>query len=71
MTVKIPSIGLRGLEGYRVQVQVQVVEGKESMVIVGLPDTSIKESKERVLPAMHSLDCDMTEQKVVVNLSPS
>jgi magnesium chelatase family protein len=71
MTVKIPSIGLKGLEGYRVQVQVQVVEGKESMVIVGLPDTSVKESKERVLSAMHSLDCDMTEQKVVVNLSPS
>jgi magnesium chelatase family protein len=41
------------------------------MVIVGLPDTSVKESKERVLSAMHSLDCDMTEQKVVVNLSPS
>lgn len=49
MTVKIPSIGLKGLEGYRVQVQVQVVDGKESMVIVGLPDTSIKESKERML----------------------
>ena len=41
------------------------------MVIVGLPDTSVKESKERVLSAMHSLDGDMIEQKVVVNLSPS
>ncbi|WP_071392622.1 YifB family Mg chelatase-like AAA ATPase [Bacillus tuaregi] len=71
MTAKIPSIGLKGLEGYHVQVQVQVVEGKESMVIVGLPDTSVKESKERVLSALHSLDCVMTEQKVVVNLSPS
>jgi magnesium chelatase family protein len=49
MTVKIPSIGLKGLEGYCVQVQVKVVEGKESMVIVGLPDTSVKEPKERVL----------------------
>jgi magnesium chelatase family protein len=54
LTVKISSIGLQGLEGYRVQVQVQVVEGKESMVIVGLPDTAVKESKERVLSAMHS-----------------
>lgn len=41
MIVKISSIGLKGLEGYRVQVQVQVSEGKESMVIVGLPDTSL------------------------------
>lgn len=69
MTVKIPSIGLKGLEGY--PIQVQVVEGKESMVIVGLPDPSVKESKERMLSAIHSLDCDMTDQKVVVNLYPS
>ena len=71
MTVKISSIGLKGLEGYCVQVQVQVTEGKESMVIVGLPDTSVKESKERVLSAVHTLGCDMSEQKIVVNLSPS
>lgn len=71
MTVKIYSIGLKGLEGYRVQVQVQVSEGKESMVIVGLPDTSVKESKERVLSALHSLGCDVSENKIVVNLSPS
>ena len=71
MTVKISSIGLKGLEGYCVQVQVQVTEGKESMVIVGLPDTSVKESKERVLSAVHTLGCDLSEQKIVVNLSPS
>lgn len=71
MTVKICSIGLKGLEGYCVQVQVQVTEGKESMVIVGLPDTSVKESKERVLSAVHTFGCDLSEQKVVVNLSPS
>ena len=69
MTVKISSIGLKGLEGYRVQVQVHVFEGKESMVIVGLPDTSVKESKERVLSAVQSLGCDVSEQKIVVNLS--
>lgn len=71
MTVKISSIGLKGLEGYCVQVQVQVTEGKESMVIVGLPDTSVKESKERVLSAVHTFGCDLSEQRVVVNLSPS
>ena len=41
------------------------------MVIVGLPDASVKESKERVLAAVHTLDCDVTDQKIVVNLSPS
>lgn len=71
MTVKILSIGLKGLEGYRVQVEVSVSKGKESMVIVGLPDISVKESKERVLSAVHTLACDVTDQKIVVNLSPS
>lgn len=71
MTVKISSIGLKGLEGYRVQVQVNVSDGKESMVIVGLPDTSVKESKERVLSAVHTLGCDVSDEKIVVNLSPS
>ena len=49
----------------------QISPGKESMVIVGLPDASVKESKERVLSAIHTLDCDVTNQKIVVNLSPS
>lgn len=71
MTIKISSIGLKGLEGYRVQVEVQVSKGKESMVIVGLPDASVKESKERVLAAVHTLKCNVTDQKIVVNLSPS
>lgn len=41
------------------------------MVIVGLPDASVKESKERVLSTLRSLECDVTDQKIVVNLSPS
>ncbi|WP_153127254.1 YifB family Mg chelatase-like AAA ATPase [Peribacillus tepidiphilus] len=71
MTVKVSSIGLKGLEGYRVQVEVQVTPGTESMVIVGLPDASVKESKERVLSVVRSLECDVTNKKIVVNLSPS
>ncbi|MFC0472233.1 magnesium chelatase domain-containing protein [Halalkalibacter kiskunsagensis] len=71
MTVNVSSIGLKGLEGYRVQVEVQVSKGTESMIIVGLPDTSVKESKERVLSAIRTLECDVTDQKIVVNLSPS
>ncbi|WP_159433179.1 hypothetical protein [Bacillus massilinigeriensis] len=43
MTVKVLSIGLKGLEGYRMRVEVQASPGMNSMVIVGLPDTSEKE----------------------------
>ncbi|MGG3470450.1 YifB family Mg chelatase-like AAA ATPase [Neobacillus pocheonensis] len=71
MTVKVSSIGLKGLEGYRVQVEVKISPGTESMVIVGLPDASVKESRERVVAAISHFKVDVTDQKVVVNLSPS
>lgn len=70
MTVNVSSIGLKGLEGYRVQVQVRISPGKESMVIVGLPDASVKESRERVIAALSHFGEDVTDQKVVDNLSP-
>lgn len=71
MSVKVTSIGLKGLEGYRVQVEAQVKEGIESFVIVGLPDASVKESKERVSAALHSMNFPLVDMKVVINLSPS
>ncbi|MFE8698136.1 YifB family Mg chelatase-like AAA ATPase [Cytobacillus sp. FJAT-53684] len=71
MTVKVMSIGLKGLEGYRVQVEVRISQDTESMVIVGLPDASVKESRERVLASIAHFDLDVTDKKVVVNLSPS
>ncbi|MCC3359629.1 YifB family Mg chelatase-like AAA ATPase [Bacillus sp. REN16] len=71
MTKKVSSIGLKGLEGYRVQVEVRIRPGTESMVIVGLPDASVKESRERVIAALSFFDMDVTDQKVVVNLSPA
>jgi magnesium chelatase family protein len=71
MSCKVTSIGLKGLEGYRVQVQVQVVEGMESIVVVGLPDASVKESRERVSAALRSLGFPLVDMKVVINLSPA
>ncbi|MFK4998673.1 magnesium chelatase domain-containing protein [Bacillus sp. N9] len=70
MAVKVSTIGLKGLEGYRVEVEVHVSTATESMVIVGLPDASVKESKERVLAVLQQQECDVTDQKIVVNLSP-
>ena len=71
MSVKVTSIGLKGLEGYRVQVEVQVKEGMESIVIVGLPDASVKESKERVSAALHDMGYSLVDMKVTINLSPA
>jgi hypothetical protein len=71
MTVKVSSIGLKGLEGYVVQVEVRISPGTESMVIIGLPDASLKEPRERVIATLSHFAVDLTDQKVVVNLSPA
>lgn len=71
MSLKVASIGLKGLEGYRVDVEVQVKNGFDSIVIVGLPDASVKESKERVTAALHTLGFPLVEKKVIINLSPA
>jgi hypothetical protein len=59
MTVKVTSIGLKGLEGYCVQVEVKISPATESMIIIGLPDASVKESKERVLAALSYFAVDV------------
>jgi magnesium chelatase family protein len=71
MAAKVTSIGLKGLEGYRVSVEVQTIEGPNSIKIVGLPDASVQESKERITAAFHSLGYTIFHKKIIVNLSPS
>lgn len=52
---------MKGLEGYLVQAEVRIKPGAESMVIVGLPDASLKESRERVIAALGHFDVDVTD----------
>lgn len=72
MSAVINSIGLRGMNGYIVKVEVKVVNGIGSFTIVGLPDLSVKESKQRVMAALLSLDnVNLLEKKIIINLSPA
>jgi magnesium chelatase family protein len=71
LSSKVISIGLKGLEGYRVTVEVQAVTGINSIVIVGLPDASVKESKQRITAAFYALGYMIHHQKIIVNLSPA
>lgn len=67
----ICSVGLEGMRGYVVQVEADVRLDKEQCIIVGLPDTSMKESRERILSNLHLLDLDLTLKKITIHLSPS
>ena len=67
----VKSIALHGLQGYLVNIQVDVSSGMPSFEIVGLPDTSIKESKERVKTAIRNSTFEFLSRKIVVNLAPA
>lgn len=67
----VSSIGLNGIEGYRVQVEVQLLPGIEGVSIVGLPNVSVKESKDRVMGALYANDCEVPDKRIIINLSPA
>ena len=65
------SMALQGLEGYLVSIQVDISNGMPDFQIVGLPDASVKESKERVKTAIRNSNIEFLSRRVVVNLSPA
>lgn len=71
MATVIRSIGISGIEGYPVEVQVKVMSGLTMMSIVGLGDQAVKEAKERVEAAFDQVDLEFPKKKIIVNLSPS
>jgi len=71
MWARVMSIGLKGMEGYRVNVEVGTFVGNDSFKIVGLPDAAVKESKERIIAALSSLGYVLSGNKIIINLSPA
>ncbi len=67
----IKSMSLQGLEGYLINVEVDVSRGMPNWDIVGLPDTSVNEAKERVRIAIKNSGYEFQAKKIVVNLAPA
>ena len=67
----VKSLALHGLQGYLVNIQVDISAGMPSFEIVGLPDTSIREAKERVKTAIKNSTLEFLSRKIVVNLAPA
>ncbi len=71
MLAKIKSYALYGLIGCPVFVEIDVSNGLPQFEIVGLPDTSVKESKERVRSAIKNSGFIAPNKKIIVNLAPA
>ena len=71
MTATIASAVLQGVIGQQVTVEVHVSSGVPGFTIVGLPDASCRESRDRVRAALMSSDFEWLNKRVTVNLAPS
>ena len=71
MLAIVRSATLSGVRGHPVDVEVHVGSGLPGFTIVGLPDASCREARDRVRAALQSSGEDWPQRKITVNLAPS
>ena len=71
MIARVKSCGLVGLDGFIVDVEVDISMGLPAFEIVGLPDTAVRESKERVRASMKNCNFEPPVKRITVNLAPA
>lgn len=71
MASRILTASLLGLEAHPVTIEADISAGLSAFVIVGLPDASVQEAKERVKSAMKHAEVPFPRTRVIVNLAPA
>ena len=71
MLAKIISCSVLGIEGWLIQVEVDVAAGLPMFSTVGLPDSTVRESKDRVKAAIKNCGYPFPARKITVNLAPA
>jgi magnesium chelatase family protein len=71
MVAKIKSGAVRGIDGIGITVEVDMTAGLPDFIIVGLPDSAVKEAKDRVRTALRNCGAGIPAQRVMVNLAPA
>lgn len=67
----LKSRALAGMEAPAVNVEVHLARGLPSFTIVGLPDTEVRESKDRVRAALQNAGFEIPSRRITVNLAPA
>ena len=71
MAIKILSATYAQFNGILIDVEVHITKGLPSFSIVGLPDTSVKEAKERVRSAIINSGYEFPLGRITINLAPA
>ncbi|MDO5397507.1 MAG: YifB family Mg chelatase-like AAA ATPase [bacterium] len=71
MISKVRTCGLMGIDGFMVDVQTDLSNGIPAFSIVGLPDATVKEAKDRVHAAIKNSNFKFPSKRITVNLAPA
>ena len=71
MIALVQSLALRGIEGEVITVEVDIAEGLPSFSLLGLPDSALYESKERVRSALINSGFQWPQARITVSLTPA
>ncbi len=71
MLSKILSFGIQGINAYPVTIEIDVSRGLPTVNVVGLPDSAIRESRERVKSALKNSGFEWPAERITVSLAPS
>ena len=71
MLAKTNSFALNGVKGFKIDIEIDINAGLPSYDMVGLPDTAIKESRERIRSAIKNSGLNYPVKKITINLAPA
>jgi magnesium chelatase family protein len=71
MLASVQTAALHGIESVAVAVEVDLSFGLPALVMVGLPDTAVRESRDRVKAAIRNSGFEFPQERITVNLAPA
>jgi magnesium chelatase family protein len=71
MLAQVTSGAVAGVDAYLVRVEVDIASGLPSMTVVGLPESSVREGRERVTAALVNCGFRVPPRRITVNLAPA
>ncbi len=71
MISKVMSAGLFGIEAFLVDVEVDIAQGLAHWTTVGLPESSVKESRDRIIAAIKNSGYQFERKRITINLAPA
>ena len=71
MFTKIKTVSLLGLDGAIIEIQTDISNGIVAFDIIGLPDATVREARERAKASIKNSGCEYPKKRITMNLAPA